>query len=357
MEFVAGILILLYFGLHIWAVNNRKVMKVLAWLYVIAIVSGVIKGLNSYRHEGMESLALIVPCAVCFWRAKRPESNKWLEFFGLLFTIVTSGGLITYFASSSGSEREEAVFITFLCAAIATLFFVLCERKINGKPIFPKFERKQSAPQQPVYQQPIIIQQPIPMNYATVPQQPTVETSKRNTPNLIGKEYYTEPMYDRLIRLCNPANFVDNYDKEKVNIANAIYSKLLSTNRQDQDTLFELVEIAESKLGLNLLDEWDYNDLKSKLNPKNFVQPYDAEKVSLSNELYSQLMQPNINLTKFMDVKDKAKPLFPKREDEQLKQEDLENKPDVQNIIQSNDEKWERERLEYLHSGNITFNN
>ena len=58
-----------------------------------------------------------------------------------------------------------------------------------------------------------------------------------------------------------------------------------------------------------------------------------------------------------MDVKDKAKPLFPKREDEQLKQEDLENKPDVQNIIQSNDEKWERERLEYLHSGNITFNN
>lgn len=350
MGLLVTILLLLFYGMHIWAVNNRKVMKVLAWLYAFAIVSGFIKGLNSYRHEDMESLALIVPCAVCFWRAKRPESNKWLEFFGLFFAILVSGGILSIIDAQNRNKDMYAI-LTIIMALFSSLFFILCERKINGKTIFPKFERKQSSPQQPIYQQPIIIQQPIPMSFATVTQ--TVETPTRQNPNLIGKDYYYEKLYDRLIRLCNPANFVDNYNKEKVDNANAIYSKLLNTNRDDSTTLVELTKMAEAILDVNLLDEWDYNDLKSKLNPKNFVQPYDAEKVSLSNELYSQLIQPDINLTKFMVIKAKAKPLFPTQEDEQSERDDL----DVHNIIKSNDEQWERERLEYLHSGKLYFNN
>lgn len=310
MEFVVSILVLLYFGLHIWAVNNKKVMKVLAWLYVVSIISGVIKATNSYRHEGIESLALIVPCVICFWRTKRPESNKWLEFFGLLFTIATSGGIMRYIAVSYHSDRMEAVFITLICAGLTTLFYVLCERKISGKSIFPKlsvFERIQSNTQQSVYQQPIIIQQPVPMT-VTSPQ--TNTETKSQTPKLIGQNYNGETLYVRLRRLCNPANFIDNYDKEKVDKANQIYRTLEECRNISNDKCIEWIKKAEVELNVNFLDEHQFNQLKDKLNPKNFMQPYDADKVSLSNELYSQLMQPDLNYTKFLQIQDKAKSLL-----------------------------------------------
>ena len=330
MEFVVPILILLYFGLHIWAVNNKKVMKVLAWLYVVSIVSGVIKATNSYRHEGIESLALIVPCVICFWRAKRPESNKWLEFLGLLSTLATSGALMTYIGASYHHDRMEAVFITLLCAGLTTLFYVLCERKIKGKPIFPKlsfFEKNQSNVQQPVYQQPIIIQQPL--NYATA-QHPTGTENKAQSPIFIGQEYRDETLYVRLKRLCNPANFVDNYDKEKVEKANQIYRTLEGFSTISNDKCIELIKKAEVELDVNFLDEYQFNQLKDKLNPKNFMQPYDADKVSLSNELYSQLMQLDINYTKFLQIQDKAKSLL-----EYLRVE--EGKKNLESFLQERD--------------------
>ena len=85
--------------------------------------------------------------------------------------------------------------------------------------------------------------------------------------NLIENGKSQESMYDRLKRICNPANYVDNYDKNKVDAANRLYSKLLQINSYDINSVIELVISAEKDLNTNFLDEYQFNSLKKILNP------------------------------------------------------------------------------------------
>ena len=131
------------------------------------------------------------------------------------------------------------------------------------------------------------------------------------TPNkdLIPKEFRNETYYKRLKRLCNPVNYMDEYDKETIDIANDIYSKVMNVNPDDNAAVYSLIATAESKLHINFLDEIDYNNIVNKLNPKKYVEPYDADRVSLANDLYAQIMQPDVNLTTYLRIKEQAKPL------------------------------------------------
>lgn len=136
------------------------------------------------------------------------------------------------------------------------------------------------------------------------------DLSVQQPTKLIGYDKHGESMYNRLQRLCHPKNFVDNYDKDKVDAANVIYSKLLDTNRDDINAVVGLVVMAEKELNTNLLDEYQFDRLKNILNPKNYMEPYDASSVALSNELYSQLMQPDLNYTKYVQIISKSEPLL-----------------------------------------------
>ena len=118
-------------------------------------------------------------------------------------------------------------------------------------------------------------------------------------------------MYNRLQRLCHPKNFVDdNYDRDKLAVANLIYSRLMSIDPNDVRALMELAIQTENELHYCLLDEYQLNILKDILNPKNFMQPYDSISIALSNELYSQLLQPDLNFTKYVQIVTKAEPLL-----------------------------------------------
>ena len=136
------------------------------------------------------------------------------------------------------------------------------------------------------------------------------ELSVQQPTKLIGYDKHGESMYNRLQRLCHPKNFVDNYDKDKVDAANVIYSKLLSTDRNDINAVVGLVVMAEKDLNTNFLDEYQFEKLKNILNPKNYMEPYDASNIALSNELYSQLMQPDLNYTKYVQIISKSEPLL-----------------------------------------------
>ena len=136
------------------------------------------------------------------------------------------------------------------------------------------------------------------------------ELSVQQPTKLIGYDKHGESMYNRLQRLCHPKNFVDNYDKDKVDAANVIYSKLLSTERNDINAVVGLVVMAEKDLNTNFLDEYQFEKLKNILNPKNYMEPYDASSIALSNELYSQLMQPDLNYTKYVQIISKSEPLL-----------------------------------------------
>lgn len=116
-----------------------------------------------------------------------------------------------------------------------------------------------------------------------------------------------ETLHQRLVRLCNPKNFIDNYDKEKVEKANIIYKRLLETTPDNNDDLIEIQMQASSELGINFIDNTELEDLKEKVNPKRFLNPYNAEKVSLANELYAVLAKNNLTYGELMEVKEKSK--------------------------------------------------
>lgn len=119
----------------------------------------------------------------------------------------------------------------------------------------------------------------------------------------------SETLYQRLIRLCNPKTFIDNYDKDKVEKANSIYKRLLETNSEDSNALIEIQMQASSELNINFIDKEELEDLKEKVNPKRFLNPYNAEKVSLANELYAILTKDNLTYTELIEVKEKFKHL------------------------------------------------
>ena len=166
------------------------------------------------------------------------------------------------------------------------------------------------------------------------------ELSVQQPTKLIGYDKHGESMYNRLQRLCHPKNFVDNYDKDKVDAANVIYTKLLNTNRDDINAVVGLVVMAEKELNTNFLDEYQFERLKNILNPKNYMEPYDASSIALSNELYSQLMQPDLNYTKYVQIISKSEPLLQIMEEREKKA-----KQEEQERLEQ-ERKAEQERLE-----------
>ena len=92
--------------------------------------------------------------------------------------------------------------------------------------------------------------------------------------------------------------------------ANNIYKRILETSPEDTKTLLEILDIVSSDLGVSLIDKEELDDLKNKVNPQNFITPYNSEKVALANELYSQLTQDDLTYRDFLEVKEKAKQLF-----------------------------------------------
>lgn len=120
-----------------------------------------------------------------------------------------------------------------------------------------------------------------------------------------------EDLYDKLKRLCNPANFIsgDTYDKTKVDWANAIYKGLLETNKDDKDALNLLQQQAVTYLSINLIDAEKLAELKERVNPKNYLSPYNPEKVSLANELYSILNKDGLSYSEMANVEERSKSL------------------------------------------------
>ena len=131
------------------------------------------------------------------------------------------------------------------------------------------------------------------------------QNSSTVVPQATTPKYNNESIYDRLKRMCNPVNFMENYNKEKVEIANQIYSKLMGANPNTDEIAAE----AEKLLGIQLVDNHQIEDLKNKLHPKNFMNPYDARKISLANEIYSRIVD-NMTYSEYNKLIADAKPIL-----------------------------------------------
>lgn len=99
-----------------------------------------------------------------------------------------------------------------------------------------------------------------------------------------------ETLYDRLLRVCHPQNYMESYDKAKVEYATELYQQLLNTNQDDLDSINSLYESAREKLGVNVLDNDRLDEMQKLANPRLFMKPFNEKKVSIANTIYGSLV-------------------------------------------------------------------
>ena len=120
----------------------------------------------------------------------------------------------------------------------------------------------------------------------------------------------SETLYQRLCRMCNPSNFIKDYDKEKVDKANEIYQRLVEIKPDDKEVLMSLQAEAVKSLGIVLIDKEKLKDLTEKVNPQRFMNPYNAEKVKKANDLYSRLTKEGLTYEEFAQIEEESTALY-----------------------------------------------
>ena len=124
------------------------------------------------------------------------------------------------------------------------------------------------------------------------------------------KKISGESLKEKLIRLCNPKNYLKPYNKEKIEKANILYAQLISTDTQDEDTLKQIRKQAMSDLGVEFIDKEKIAELTKQCNPQNFMNPYDAEKVKISNELFYRISSDNLDIDEFEEIEKRIQALY-----------------------------------------------
>lgn len=94
-------------------------------------------------------------------------------------------------------------------------------------------------------------------------------------------------LYEELKDKCNPQKFVSPYNKEKVDMANRLYKRLLDTSESSTAALKEIRDQAMQQLGVQISTKELYQKLLKHCNPENFMNPYDFEAVQSANEYYA----------------------------------------------------------------------
>lgn len=116
-----------------------------------------------------------------------------------------------------------------------------------------------------------------------------------------------ECLYDKLKRLCNPANFLKDYNKENIDKANTIYQQLMEIEPDNKEALMALQSRAVTELSITLIETEKLKELIEKVNPQRFMKPYNAEKVGIANDLYSRLNKEGLTFEEFIEIEGQSK--------------------------------------------------
>jgi len=132
------------------------------------------------------------------------------------------------------------------------------------------------------------------------------------------KKWANETLKEKLCRVSNPKNFWKSFwkpfDEVKVATANELYSKINQTDETDVETLKALRKEVAERLGINFIDAKKQARLKLKCHPKNFMKPYDKEKVDIATKLYNKLRSSVLDVDELEEIEETVKQLYTKEQ-------------------------------------------
>ena len=118
-------------------------------------------------------------------------------------------------------------------------------------------------------------------------------------------------LYEELKVKCAPENFMNPYDPEKVSKANNLYSVVLATDAKDVEKLKQLRLRAMENLGIRFSTEGLFEKLTMACNPKNFTgETYDKRLLELANRLYQKVLKDADNILALEEIEKEAKELI-----------------------------------------------
>lgn len=120
-----------------------------------------------------------------------------------------------------------------------------------------------------------------------------------------------ESLHDELKARCAPENFMNPYEPEKVSRANKLYSEILTLDKNDDEKLKLLRLRAMEELGIKFSTEQLFEKLTASCNPKNFTgDSYNKERLELANGLYQQILMNADDIFALEEIEEKAKELL-----------------------------------------------
>lgn len=101
------------------------------------------------------------------------------------------------------------------------------------------------------------------------------------------------------------------YEPEKVSKANELYSEVLHTDAQADEQLKRLRLRAIEELGIQFSTEELFDRLSAACNPKNFTgDSYNKERLELANRLYQAVLINADNVLALEEIEGEAKELI-----------------------------------------------
>lgn len=135
-------------------------------------------------------------------------------------------------------------------------------------------------------------------------------------------------LHAELKERCAPENFINPYEPEKVSRANVLYSEILSINENDDEKLKLLRLRAVEELGIKFSTEQLYNKLESACNPRYFTGIYyDRERLELANRLYQQILVNADDIFALEEIEKEAGDLIKESQGEKQSQQIIKENP------------------------------
>lgn len=127
-----------------------------------------------------------------------------------------------------------------------------------------------------------------------------------------GEEKEYSSLYEELCDKCNPQNYMNPYNKEKVRIANELFANIKGCTEEDETKLNILRKQAHELLGVRFSTRYLYEFLLSYCNPALYfnLEPYPREQIDKANDYYNKILVNKYDVFALEQIKEETKDLL-----------------------------------------------